>query len=182
MSIIYWNICLLSQFSLPVAGHSFKNQSPSPCAELPEVGIHSLNSESIYLFSASYQLFIFPLKWKSTLWAEKDHWCLRTILPEYFTVHCKRFLLFKLVICQTATWATMSVTKQMIMFSQSYREHTQHSDCHTAIPWLQVLYGFSCCSCGYRPLWGKQALESQFTAYHIRVYSSVEIPPLNPRT
>lgn len=52
----------------------FKNQSTSPCAELPEVGIHCLNSESIYLFSASYQLFIFPLKWKSTIWAEKDHW------------------------------------------------------------------------------------------------------------
>ena len=127
----------------------FKNPSPSPGAELPKVGICCLNSESIYLFSASYQLCLFPLKWKSTVWTKKDQWCLRKTLPEHFTVYCKGWLLFMLVVCQTATWATILVTKQVIMFSQSHRKHTRHSDCHTAIPWLQVFYGFSCCSCGY---------------------------------
>lgn len=56
----------------------------------------------------------------------------------------------------------------------------------TQIATLQFL-DFKCCMDFpivhvYSPLWGKQALESQLTAYQVRVYSSVEIPPLNPRT
>lgn len=50
----------------------FKNQLPSPCAELLKVGIWSLNSRSIYLFLVSYRLFLFPLKLKSNVCTEKD--------------------------------------------------------------------------------------------------------------
>lgn len=36
-----------------------------------------------------------------------------------------RWLLFRLVLCQVATWATRLVTKQVIMFSQRHSEHAQ---------------------------------------------------------
>lgn len=141
---------------------------------LPELWKYLFIFSLIPVVYIPIKMEIYSLSWEGSLMSENNSaWVFHSPLQEILVIQAGH-----LPNCHLGN----HVSDQMIMFSQSYREHTQHSDCHTAIPWLQVLYGFSYCSCGYRPLWGKQALESQFTAYHIRVYSSVEIPPLNPRT
>lgn len=182
MSIIYWNIWLLSQFSLTVCRALFKNQSTSPCAELPEVGIHCLNSESIYLFSTSYQLFIFPLKWKSTIWAEKDHWLSENNSAWVFHSPLQRDACYSSWSFAKLPPGGSHVSDQtddnVLTVLQRTHPALRLPHCNSltsSAVWIFLLFMYS-------PLWGKQALESQLTAYQVRVYSSVEIPPLNPRT